>query len=214
MFFQGVAEEGGEVVTSLTLVLVVLLGFERQGARRSAWGVGAVRWIRVSLLGTPKLASTDGLDVRKGEVLVVVQAVQIVEDLFVRGAKGTVVGGFEGSQNDGPKYVVNGECAHVIKSSTDIADFTEVGVDSVLGVAIPGHKASDLTGKKESLHALVLEGESIKKSFPYLLSAQKLGRAALVKNGVGVAKLGPQRHKTAVYSVFKKIAFVFVHRHP
>jgi hypothetical protein len=51
----------------------------------------------VSLLGTPKLAGTDGLDVRKGEVLVVVQ---IIEDLVVRCAKGTVVGGFEGSQND------------------------------------------------------------------------------------------------------------------
>jgi hypothetical protein len=32
----------------------------------------------------------------------------------------------------------------------------------------------------------VLEGESSEKSFPYLLSAQKLGRAVLVKNGVGV----------------------------
>jgi hypothetical protein len=120
----------------------------------------------VSLLGAPKLAGTDGLDVRKGEVLVVVQ---VVEDLVVRGAKGTVFGGFEG-------YVVNGERAHVIKSSADIADFTEVGVDSVLGVAIPGHKASDLTGKKDSLHVPVLERESSEKSFPYLLSAQKLVR--------------------------------------
>ena len=51
----------------------------------------------MSLLGTPKLAGTDGLDVRKGEVLVVVQ---IIEDLVVQCAKGTVVGGFEGSQND------------------------------------------------------------------------------------------------------------------
>jgi hypothetical protein len=49
---------------------------------------------------------------------------------------------------------------------------------------------------------------------PHLLSAQKLGRAVSVKNGVGVRKLGPQRHKTAVYGVFKKIAFVFIHRHP
>jgi hypothetical protein len=57
------------------------------------WGGGG------TLLGAPKLAGTDGLDVRKGEVLVVVQ---IVEDLVVRGAKGTVVGGFEGSQNDRP----------------------------------------------------------------------------------------------------------------
>ena len=106
----------------------------------------------MSLLGVPKLASKDGLDVRKGEVLVVVQ---VVEDLVVRGAKGAVVGGFEGIQNDGPKYVVDDERAHVLKRSADIANFTEVGVDSVLGVAIPGHKASDLTTKKDSLHALV-----------------------------------------------------------
>jgi len=75
MFFKGVAEEGGEFVTSLMLVLVVLLGFDRRGARRSARGVGAVRW--VALLGTPKLASTDGLDVRKSKVLVVVQVVDL-----------------------------------------------------------------------------------------------------------------------------------------
>jgi hypothetical protein len=118
----------------------------------------------VSLLGTPKLASTYGsLDVRKGEVLVVVQ---VVEDLVVRGAKGAIVGGFEGCQNDGPKYDVDGERAHVIKSFADIADFAEVGVNSVLGVAIPGHETSDLTGKEDSLHALVLEGESGEKSFP------------------------------------------------
>jgi hypothetical protein len=89
-----------------------------------------------------------------------------------------------------------------------------VGVNSVLGVAIPGHEASNLTGKEDSLHVLMLEGESGQKSFPHLLSAQKLGRAVLVKNGVGVGKLGPQRHKSAVYGVFKKIAFMFVHRHP
>jgi hypothetical protein len=100
MFFKGVAEEGGEFVAPLSLVLVVLLGFDRRGARRGARGVGAVRGIRVSLLGTPKWASTDCLDVRKGEVLVVVQ---VVEDLVVRGAKGAIVGGFEGGQNDGPK---------------------------------------------------------------------------------------------------------------
>jgi hypothetical protein len=206
-----VAEENGEVVAPLSLLLVVLLRFDRRCARRSARGVGAVRWIRVSLLGAPKLAGTDGLDVRKSEVLVVVQ---VVEDLVVRCAKGAVVGGFEGSQNDGPKYVVDGERAHVTKSSADIADFTEVGVDSVLGVAIPVHEASDLTGKKDSLHALVLERESSEKSFPYLLIAQKLGRAVLVKNGVGVGELGPQRHKSAEYGVFKKIAFVFVHCYP
>jgi hypothetical protein len=123
-------------------------------------------------------------------------------------------GGFEGSQNDGPTNIVYGESAHVLKRSADIAYFAEVGVNSVLGVAIPGHEASNLTGKEDSLHALMLEGESGQKSFPHLLSTQKLGRAVLVKNGVGVGKLGPQRHKSAVYGVFKKIAFMFVHRHP
>jgi hypothetical protein len=77
------------------------------------------------------------LDVRKGEVLVVVQ---VVEDLVVRCAKGTVIGEFEGSQNDGPKYVIDGELAHVIKRSADITDFTKVVVDNVLGVSIPGQK--------------------------------------------------------------------------
>jgi hypothetical protein len=131
-----------------------------------------------------------------------------------RCAKGVVVGGFEGSQNDGPKFVVYGERAHVLKNSADIADFAEVGFNSVLGVSIPGHEASDLTGKEDSLHVIVLEGERGEKSFPYLLSTQKLGRAVLVKNGVGVGKLGPQRHKTLVYSVFNKIAFLFVNCHP
>jgi hypothetical protein len=74
-------------------------------------------------------------------------------------AKGAVVGGFEGSQNDGPKNIVDGENTHVLKRSADIADFAEVGVNSVLGVAIPGHEASNLTGKEDSLHALMLEGE-------------------------------------------------------
>ena len=60
----------------------------------------------------PKLASTDGLDVRKRKILVVVQ---VVEDLVVRCAKGAVVGGFEGSQNGGPKNVVNGERAQCIQ---------------------------------------------------------------------------------------------------
>jgi hypothetical protein len=38
--------------------------------------------------------------------------------------RGSTVGGFEGSQNDGPKYVVNGERAHVLKSSADIVSQT------------------------------------------------------------------------------------------
>jgi hypothetical protein len=57
MLLKGGAEEGGEFVVSLTLVLVVLLGFDRRCARRTARGIGAVRWIRVSLLGTPNWRS-------------------------------------------------------------------------------------------------------------------------------------------------------------
>jgi hypothetical protein len=44
------------------------------------------------------------------------------------------------------------------------------------------------------------------------LSAQKLGWAVFVKNGVGVGELGPQRYKAAIYGVFKEVAFIFVHR--
>jgi hypothetical protein len=64
----------------------------------AAWCAGCHRCeVDPSLLATPKLASTDGLDVCKREVLVVVQ---VVEDLVVRCAKAAVVRGFEASQND------------------------------------------------------------------------------------------------------------------
>jgi hypothetical protein len=80
----------------------------------------------------------------------------------------------------------------------DFADFTEVCVDIFLGVAVPCHEASNPASKKDSWHAFVLEKESGEKGFPYLLSAQKLGRAVVVKNGVGVGELGPQRYKTTI----------------
>jgi len=68
MFFKGVAEEGCELVAPLSLVLVLLLGFDRRGAWHSAWGVVPMRWIRVSLLGTLNWrAQTDWMS--KGEVL-------------------------------------------------------------------------------------------------------------------------------------------------
>ena len=71
MLFEGVAEEGDVFMSSLMLVLVVLLGFGRR-TLRVARGVVDVRWIQSSFLATSKLASTNGLDVRKSEVLVVV----------------------------------------------------------------------------------------------------------------------------------------------
>ncbi len=64
------------------------------------------------------------------------------------------------------------------------------------------------------MHAIVLERESIRKGFPYLLVAQKLGRAVDVKNIAGHGDFGPQRDKTLIDSVFKEVAFIFVHYHP
>jgi hypothetical protein len=184
MFFQGVAEEGGEVVTSLTLVLVVLLGFDRRGARRSARGVGAVRWIRVSLLGTP-----DGLDVRKKVRSVSSSRSSRIWSYAVRRAR--------------------------LLEDLKVARMTDLKTSSMVSAPMYS-KALRIspTLPKWVLTAFLESREIGQKSFPYLLSAQKLGRAVLVKNGVGVGKLGPQRHKTAVYGVFKKIAFMFVHRHP
>jgi hypothetical protein len=75
-------------------------------------------------------------------------------------------------------------------------------------------RLSNLSSKKNGLHALVFEREISEKGFPYLLSAQKLVRAVLVKDGVGVRELGPQRYKSAIYGVFKKVAFIFVHNYP
>ena len=46
------------------------------------------------------------------------------------------------------------------------------------------------------MHAIVLERESIRKRFPYLLDAQKLVRAVDVKNSIGHGELGPQRDKS------------------
>jgi hypothetical protein len=77
----------------MMLVLVVLprLGFGSRRALRGAQGVRVVRWSR-ALLAPPKLASADGLDVRKSKVLVVVQ---VIQNLVVCSTKGVVVGGFE-----------------------------------------------------------------------------------------------------------------------
>ena len=69
MFLKGDAEEGDVFVASLSLVLVavVLFGFGLRCTRRGARGFscfGTVRCVR-TLLETLKLASTDGLNVRK-----------------------------------------------------------------------------------------------------------------------------------------------------
>ena len=99
-----------------------------------------------------------------------------------------------------------------------VADFLEVLVDGTLGVAVPCHRpilrTSDLEGKKDSLHVLVLERENIKKGFPYLLVPQKLVRTVCVNNSIHVGELGPERGKSVIDCVFKEVRFISVHNHP
>ena len=97
MLFEGVAEEDDVFMSSLTLVLVLLLGFDRRCAQCSARGVGAVRWIRVSLLCTPKW--------RAQMVWMCAKVMSLSSSRSSRiwsyGAEGGVVGGFDSSQNEG-----------------------------------------------------------------------------------------------------------------
>jgi hypothetical protein len=131
----------------------------------------------VSLRGTPKLASTDCLDVRKTEVLVVVQ---VVEDLVVHCVKGAVVGGFEGSQNDRPKNIVNGDRVHVLESTADINHFAEVGVNSVLGVTI--------CDKTEPEHTLRAAGLCVEHSTTWNLAqnCSLFGRKTLCTGSLSI----------------------------
>jgi hypothetical protein len=87
-----------------------------------------VRWIR-TFLAPPKLASTDSLDVRKREFLVVVE---VIQDLVTRSTKGDDVEGLEGSQKHGLENVINGEIVHVAKGLAGFANFLKVGVDGAL----------------------------------------------------------------------------------
>jgi hypothetical protein len=81
-----------------------------------------------------------------------------------------------------------------VKVFADFADFSEMVVDIVLGVAVTCHKASNLASKKDSVHALVLERESLEKGFPYLLSAQNMGRAVVSR--VGQKRCSRRRTRT------------------
>jgi hypothetical protein len=112
MLFKGVAEEGGEFVTSLMLVLVVLLGFDWLGARRGARGVGVEGAIvRVAA----KLAGASLLDESEGQVFVVVE---VIQDLGVRVTERTISGSLEGSHEDGLQNVFNGEVTNVAQGAT------------------------------------------------------------------------------------------------
>jgi hypothetical protein len=64
------------------------------------------------------------------------------------------------------------------------------------------------------LHALVLEGESIKKSFPDILRAQLLSSGVRVEDGDGVGELGPKSSKVLIHRVLEQVTFVLVQGHP
>jgi hypothetical protein len=186
MFLKGVAEEGGEVVTSLSLVLVVLLRFGRRGARRSARDVGAVRWIRVSLLCTPKW--------RAQMVWMCAKVMSLSSSRSSRiwsyGAEGGVVGGFDSSQNEGM----------YLKARRILPTLPKWVLTSFL--ELPSHvmRRPISRATRTLCMRLCLRGE--------------LGRAVFVKNGVGVGEIGSQRYKAGIYGVFKEVAFIFVHSHP
>ena len=64
------------------------------------------------------------------------------------------------------------------------------------------------------MHALVLEGENIKKSFSDLLRTQLLGDGVGVEDGDGVGELGPKSSKASIHRVFEQVAFMLVQGHP
>ena len=64
------------------------------------------------------------------------------------------------------------------------------------------------------MHALVLEGESSKKSFPDLLLAQLLSGSVGVEDCDGDGEPGPQSNKTLIHRVFEQVAFMLVQGHP
>ena len=100
------------------LNLLVRLGGRR--ARRGAWGIGPVmRWIGEILTAAPKLASSCSLDTSQSEFLGIVQ---VINYLVVRCAKGPVVGGCEGGQNDSPEHIVDGDFVHEGENFAGVAD--------------------------------------------------------------------------------------------
>jgi hypothetical protein len=94
MIFKGIAEEDGEFVISLMLVLVVLLCFDQRGMLRGARGVGAEgELVRV----TAKLADASILDESERQVFVVVE---VIQDLVVLITERVISRSLEGSHED------------------------------------------------------------------------------------------------------------------
>jgi hypothetical protein len=101
---------------------------------------------------------------RSGALLQVVKVVQEV--------KGSVGRGLESGHEDRLHDIISGEGIEVAQSLASFIDFAKVSVDRLLGVAVPFHHVGHLTSKEDRLHAFVLEGESMKKSFSDLLRTQ------------------------------------------
>jgi hypothetical protein len=95
--------------------------------------------------------------------------------------------------------------------SSDVDRLKKV-VNVTFRCTIPCHKVSDFTSKKNGLHLFVLERKNVKKGFPYLLRTEWLGGAILVKNCVGIWKIGPESLNTMVNSIFEEVVFVLIEK--
>jgi len=185
-----------------------------RGADGAPWSAGSVtspRSRRALVVVTAKLSGTSLLDKGERQVFVVVE---VIKDLVVRVTERLLGGGLEGGHEDSLQNVFDGEVTDVAHGTVNFGDRGKMTVDCALGVAIPAHHAGNLTGKQNSLHALVIEREGSKEGLPNLLSTHRLGRAVGVENFDGVGKRGPEILETAVKDVFKRVAVLLVHSHP
>jgi hypothetical protein len=187
IFFEGVAEHGNVGISTLVLVLVVLLRFGRRSAQRSTRSTErgrAARSVSIFVFSQAKLACADGLNVRKGKILVVVQ---VIEELVVHVTKSTGIRGFQSGHDNGFEDIINGELLlHAGEALASDVERLKKVVIVTFRCTIPCHKVPDFTSKKNGLHPFVLERKSVKKGFPYLLRTERLGGAILVKNGICV----------------------------
>jgi hypothetical protein len=196
-----------------------------------AGGAGVTPWssrmvatpgIRVSLVNVAsrsalvrvalKLAGASVLDERERQVFGVVKVIQ--DDLVilvVRGTKRGISRSLEGSHEDGLQNVFDGEVTNVAHGAVDLGDRSEMMVDYSLGVSIPAHHASNFTSEQNSLHAFVVQRESSKKGFPYLLGTERLGRAVGVEHFYRISDWGPEILKSAIKDVFKRVTVMLIH---
>jgi hypothetical protein len=126
-----------------------------------------------------KLACASVLDESERQVFGVVEVIQ--ECGVVRGAERGISRSLEGSHEDGLQNVFDGEVTNVAHCVVELGDRSEMMVDCALGVSIPANHASNFTSKQNSLHARVVQRESSKKGFPYLLGTERLGSAVGVE---------------------------------